>query len=200
MGDTEILSRNYWGGEFRVPTFRAYAECLDHDPWTVLNEDGRPYKVVPYNETYDGWTEGFKQNKQRSGFMAGALSPYEYAYEYWEKFRMNEYHPDLFQNGTFGVWLALLPQPVSVECQGNTAVISWEGVEPRVHRSEEMGRYTLPNDQRITCCHSTSWRRARAEAYVMAWERMAANEPADRYRAKIWTSMSEDHRRIVTQS
>ena len=99
MGDTEILSRNYWGGEFRVPTFRAYAECLDHDPWTVLNEDGRPYKVVPYNETYDGWTEGFKQNKQRSGFMAGALSPYEYAYEYWEKFRMNEYHPDLFQNG-----------------------------------------------------------------------------------------------------
>lgn len=192
MGEEEILSRYHGGGgEFRVPTFRAYAETLDRDPWTVLDCNGKMFRVIAYQEQFEGWKKMSEARKARGSLLCTTVSPYEYAYELWdEHLNLRDFHPDLFQDGTFGVWLSLLPQPVSVILSRNAATITWAAGDPRVHRSHEMGRYLLSEQERSVTCHSTSWRRARAEAYVMAWEKMAAHEPPDRYREKILAQTS----------
>lgn len=189
MGENEILSRStFIGGEFRVPTYRAYAESLDANPWMVYAPNGQSLRVVDYNNKFDGWNSD--PWRIRHGFMATAVSPYEYAYELWDKWT-HKFHPDLLDNGTFGVWLELLPQPVSVVIEGQVATIRWAGSEPRVHRFREMARYNLPTDQREVSAISTSWRLARAEAYVRAWERMADYEPPDRYKAVMLAEQQE---------
>lgn len=189
MGDKEILSRNNWmGGEFRPPTFRAYCEALDRSPWTCHGEE-RSLFVVPYNSIYDGWkaNHGFR----RSGIMCRCVNSYEFAYELWDEWT-HWYHPDLLDNGTFGVWLELLPEPASVVLKGKYARIEWNDSEPRVHRSAEMGRYSLSKADCFAETMESSWRISRAEAYVRAWEKMANNEPKDRYESKI----AEDQERL----
>ncbi len=110
MGEEEVLSRNHFhGGELRVPTYRAYAESLDFAPWTTLDLYGRTMYIQPYNEIYDGWSN----NRSRSGLMAASCNAYEYAYKYWENIG-REHFPDPFDDGTFGVWLGLLPQPANI--------------------------------------------------------------------------------------
>src|SRR3989344_1176792 len=178
MGEKEVLSRStFVGGEFRVPTFRAYAECLDRNPWTACAETWETLRVVPYSSLHEGWSK----QTDRHGFMATAFNPHEYSYEFWDNCT-HRFHPDLLDSGTFGTWLELLPQPVSVilDCE-NTAMIRWSANEPRVHRSMEMGRYCLSSDHCSVSVTAKSWRLARAEAYVRAWEKMALNEPPDRY-------------------
>ena len=173
MGDKEIMP---YAQSF-VPTYRDYAKTLDRSAWRVYRPDGQQYMVVPYSDHYDGWKA---TGHNRIGFMAGAISSYEYAYDMWDH-RTHEFHPDLFDNATFASWLELLPQPVSVVCGKQRTAIMWSDHEPRVHRAQEMGRYTLAQDQCAVCVDEASWRLSRAEAYVCAWEKMAANEPADRY-------------------
>jgi len=182
MGEKEILSRySFIGGEFRPPTFRAYAECLDRSCWEVLaGSYGDSLTVVPYNHIYDGW-----ENKEpRHGFMARAVNPYEYSYQYWDKWT-HAYSPNLLDNATFGAWLELLPEPASLIFDGKKARLQWADWEPRVHRFEEMGRYTLLSEDCWAEAEQESWRLSRAEAYVQAWEKMAANEPEDRYESFI---------------
>jgi hypothetical protein len=182
MGEEEILDRNHRiGGEFRVPTFRQMAESLDRNVWEAYSERGDRLWVVPYNSLYDGWTKS--ADRHRAGFMCSCFNSYEYAYEFWDKWmETSKYHPHLLDNATFAAWAELLPEPYSLTIENNTAVLSWAKDEPRVHRSEEMGRYQLSKHQRIVEVTECSWRVARAEAYVQAWEKMAANEPADRYK------------------
>lgn len=49
-----------------------------------------------------------------------------------------------------------------------------------------MGRYKLSDSDRIVKIgFEKNWRLARGEAYVQAWEKMIANEPADRYLSVI---------------
>lgn len=193
MGTEQVLSRShYQGGEFRVPNYRSYVEGLEHALWQIVHEQAtfpQIFSIVPYNHIYDGWTAARKDNyRNRSGFTASALCPYEYAYEFWDE-RVNgsktlsEYIPDLYDNGTFGVWLNLLPEPATVSIVDRTATICWGEGEPRVHRSSEMGRYLLPVEERTVTVTGYSWRHARAEVYVRAWEKMVANEPEDKYKS-----------------
>lgn len=177
-------------GEFRPPTFRGYAECLDRNPWKVYTERGESLRVVSYSHDNEGWVK--KHN--RCGLLATVVSPYEYSYELWDKWT-NKFYPDLLDNGTLGAWLELLPQPVSVLCCKHGARIEWAAEEPRVHRSEEMGRYCLSVMQRFTEVTAPSWRLARAEAFVQAWEKMARNEPTDRYESVIKAEQEERKRR-----
>lgn len=180
MGDKEILSRNcFKGGELRVPTYRSYAEALDRNPWMVYSSGGRLY-IQPYNTLYDGWDNG----EHRSGLMACSMNSYEYAYKYWDEWT-NIYSPNLLDSGTFGTWLELLPEPAFVIIENNSAIIRWSTNEPRVHRCKEMGRYQLPESECIEVADESHWRVSRAEAYVKAWEKMAANEPEDRHEADI---------------
>jgi len=182
MGEEEILSRyHYIGGEFRPPTFRSMAEALDRSPWTTYNSYGQTLYVLPYNNLYDGW---LKSDRHRAGFMCVCINPYEYAYELWDKWT-NEFNPDLLDNATFASWAELLPEPYSLTIENNTATLSWAKDEPRVHRYEEMARYSLSKAERIVEVTESSWRVARAEAYVQAWEKMAAKEPEDRYKSVI---------------
>lgn len=182
IGEEEVLSRyHHIGGEFRVPTYRAMAESLDRSPWTVYDAYGRTLYVVPYSHMYDGWKSEHRSST-RVGFMAVSVCPYEYSYELWDSMT-NTYHPDLLDNATFACWAELLPEPYSLVLEGNTATLSWAKDEPRVHRSVEMGRYSLDKSERIIQVTDASWRVARAEAYVQAWEKMAAKEPKDRYKA-----------------
>lgn len=184
MGEKEILSRScFMGGEFRPPTFRTYAESLDRSMWTVCDEDGRKLHVVPYNHIYDGWKDHGYPPKQKYGFMAAAINSYEFAYDLWDW--TSNYHPDLMDDGTFGTWFELLPEPASVILRKNKAIITWDAKESRVFRSSEMGRYCLSQKDRRVEAEASNWRIARAEAYVLAWEKMAANEPADRYESVI---------------
>lgn len=184
MGEKEILPRNlYKGGELRVPTYRSYAEALDRSPWTCYDKHGMTLYVQPYNDIYDGWDNG----ERRHGLMARSYSPYEYAFKYWDDYT-HEYSPDLLDNGTFGLWLELLPEPAFFLIEGNNSSsvrIQWASEEPRVHRAKEMGRYLLPTNECFAQANLSSWRLSRAEAYVMAWEKMAANEPEDRHEADI---------------
>lgn len=188
MGE-DVLSRNFMiGGEFRVPTFRSMAESLDRNVWEVYRDDGRSYYVVPYNNIYDGWKEA--PECHRAGFMCNCVNSYEYAYGLWNE-RTHEYHPNLLDNATFGAWAELLPEPYSLMIDGNTAVLSWAEHEPRVHRYKEMGRYLLNKTQRIVEVTGSSWRVARAEAYVQAWEKMVSNEPEDHYKSVMLAKHEE---------
>lgn len=181
MGDEEILSRyHYIGGEFRVPTYRSMAEALNRSPWTTYNKYGDTLYIVPYNQIYDGWIKN--PNRHQAGFMCACVNPYEYSYELWDSMT-HPYNPDLLDNATFASWAELLPEPYSLLIDGNTATLSWAKEEPRVYRYQEMGRYSLNKYERIVEVTESSWRVARAEAYVQAWERMAAKEPKDRYKA-----------------
>ncbi len=189
MGEEEILSRYcYMGGEFRVPTYRSMAEALNRSPWTTYDKYQRKLYVVPYNELYDGWTKG--PDRHRSGFMCTCVNPYEYSYELWDKMT-HPYNPDLLDNATFASWAELLPEPYSLSLEGNTATLSWAKDEPRVHRYQEMGRYSLNKHERVIEVTGSSWRVARAEAYVQAWETMASFEPKDRYKAFILNEHEE---------
>lgn len=189
MGDEEILSRYHTiGGEFRVPTYRSMAEALNRSPWSLYNKGGRSLIVVPYNDLYDGWTKN--PDRHRAGFMCICVSPHEYSYEFWDKWT-HEYNPDLLDNATFASWAELLPEPYSLLIEGNTATLSWAKDEPRVHRYQEMGRYSLNKFERVVEVSDSSWRVARAEAYVQAWEKMAVAEPADRYKAAMLAEHKE---------
>jgi hypothetical protein len=180
MGEKEILSRDcYHGGEFRPPTYRAYAEALDYS-WNAKNSRDNLH-ILSYNTLYDGWKN---KSGSRSGFMASAVNSYEYAYDQWDQWT-KEYHPDLLDDSTFGCWLQLLPQPASVLLTLNSCTITWNSNESRVFRSTEMGRYTLPQSECYVSVVEDDWRSARVEAYVKAWEKMAANEPNDRYESII---------------
>lgn len=183
MGNKEILPRNERiGGEFRVPTYRSYAESLSQQMWNVCNVKGQIYHILPYSTTYDGWKDN--PERHRGGFMAISMSSYEYAYEYWDEVG-RDYYPNLLENDTFGAWLELLPEPASVIVVENKVTIRWNATEPRVFRSSEMGRYCLPQYRCYVDAISSNWRLARAEAYVKVWERMAINEPSDRYESVI---------------
>ena len=181
MGEEEILSRyHYIGGEFRVPTYRSMAEALGRSPWTVYDKYGQTLYVVPYNNLYDGWTKA--PQRHSAGFMCSCINPYEYSYELWDKWT-HAFNPDLLDNATFASWAELLPEPYSLIIEGNVATLSWAKDEPRVHRYQEMGRYSLNKRERTVEVSESSWRVARAEAYVQAWEKMAKAEPSDRYKA-----------------
>lgn len=183
MGEKEILPRNErYMGEFRPPTYRSYAESLNQHMWNVCRSDGRMYHILPYSNTFDSWKNN--PDYHRAGFMAISMSAYEYAYEYWDD-TTNEYYPNLLENDTFGAWLELLPEPASVIVVEDKVTIRWNATEPRVYRSSEMGRYCLPQYRCYVDATSSNWRLARAEAYVKAWERMASNEPDDRYESVI---------------
>ncbi len=193
MGEKEILSRNIWiGGEFRPPTYRAYAEALDQCPWTAISSHEQELIILPYNSIYDGWLKS--PERHNGGVMTRCMNSYEYAYELWES-RSSGFYPDLTADGTFGVWLGLLPEPVSINVCGSQVELKWGPGEPRVHRSHEMGRYLLSDSDRQVRSFGSSWRLSRAEAYVMAWEKMAANEPADRYESVIRAEQNERERR-----
>lgn len=196
MGEKEILSQNcFRGGEFRPPTFRSYARSLDTSLWTCYDHNNeRVLYVVPYNHIYDGWLDHGYPPSIRHGFMAAAVNAYEYAYDLWDQWTKDCY-PDLLDNATFGVWFELLPEPASIILQDKKATLTWNTQETRVHRAQEMGRYCLP----LEACHvsviASHWRAARAEAYVRAWEKMAANEPTDRYESIILAEQEEIDRK-----
>ncbi|MES2470923.1 MAG: hypothetical protein V4526_01695 [Patescibacteria group bacterium] len=140
--------------EIAPPTHRMYVELLGKSPWLALNSKGEEL-VISNNLEYarDGW--------------AGL---YEHFY------------PNLLDNSTFGAWMNLLPQPVSLRFDDSAgtmaAIISWNGHEPRVHQSEKMIRYRIPA---VQCCSRAilgRWEWARAEVYVKAWEHMTSFTPA----------------------
>lgn len=147
MGMEEISHEN--SDTVRPPTFKSYIQTLGRNPWKACSLEGDEIIV----------TDG-----------------YEFTQTEWEH-RTQHYHPDLLDDGTFGAWLGLLPQPTSVWFDDRTgvtaAIISWEKTEPRVHRSKEMSRYSVKALECCVraCCHD--WRFSRAEAYVSCWERMA---------------------------
>jgi hypothetical protein len=193
LGDEPVMDRNgYRNAPFGVPYYHSYVEGLEDTLWTVIcarnpgGYRGSSFHIVDYSECYDAWDK----TEYRNGFMCSLLSPYEYCYTYWDQ-KMNGnppmkyYVPDLFDDATFGVWLGVLPQPVSIVFEGRVARLSWAATEPRVRRSNEMGRYTLPDDERTVEAKGINWRHARALALVNAFEKMAANEPADRYKSKM---------------
>lgn len=189
MGAEEILSRNHYiGGEFRVPTFRSMAEALDRSPWTCYNKSGYTLHVVPYNSLYDGWTKN--PDYHRAGFMCTCYNPYEFAYEFWDKY-CKAFSPDLLDNGTFGVWSELLPEPCTFSYEDGKGILKWNADEPRVHRSKEMGRYQLEQKDCFVEVSGMSWRLARAEAYVRAWEKMISREPEDKYKFFILNEHEE---------
>lgn len=184
MGEKEILSRSLFrGGEFRPPTYRAYAEALDC-MWTAYNIDQRMLNIVPYSTVFDGWKSEYSKGNHRGGFMSSAINSYEYSYDVWNEWT-KDYYPDLFDDGTFAVWQNLLPGPSVILIKDNKVKIRWNPIESRVHRSKEMGRYCLSKHKCFVEASGSNWREARAEAYVLAWEKMAANEPLDRYEAVI---------------
>jgi|CXWL01.1.fsa_nt_gi hypothetical protein len=203
LGDEPVFDRNAYGNSpFAVPYYHSYVEGLNDAVWTATctrgwGEDGRvrnghDFHIVPYSDIYDSWNASLQgpYQKGRSGFMCSVLSPYEYCFVYWDKTlngnpAMKYYAPQLFDDGTFGVWLGVLPQPVSLNIKGRTARLSWAAKEPRVQRSDEMGRYTLPASERVVEVKGYEWRHARALALVTAFEKMAANEPADHHKAKM---------------
>lgn len=196
MGEEEVLPRNLNGGEFRVPNFRDYVLACGHSLWTAyrMEEEGRysnRVHVVSFNEDH----EGFRSGKMVSGFMASAMTPYEYAVEHWKRLGKDMY-PDLFDSGTIGVWMELLPQPYSLVITDNDLTLSWGEGEPRVHRSKEMSRYILTKDERnvsVKLKDGKTWRYGKALAYVMAWEKMALLEPIDRYRSKMVKEFTQLH-------
>lgn len=198
LGDTPVYDRNdYINSPFSVPYYHSYVEGLDDAIWTLalaqwadgqLRHGYSQLHIVPYNDIYDGWRS--KYQERRSGFMCSALSPFEYCFQFWEdgfngNAPMKYYVPNLFDDGTFAVWFGILPQPASLVIEGRTAKISWAAEEPRVRRSNEMGRYTLPDAEREVEVKGYEWRHARALALVTALEKMTANEPADHYAPKM---------------
>lgn len=170
----DVLDRNTTiGGEFRPPTYRSCIEALDRQMWEAHDGDWRSVRVIPYNREYDG-LNGTAYPHGRHGFMANTVNSYEFAYAAWDHYK--NYSPNLLDDGTFGVWLSLLPQPVSLIFGSRSCTLRWCSTEPRVNRSPEMGRYTLPESECEVTVSAMSptdtWKHLRAEAYIQAWEKM----------------------------
>lgn len=103
----------------------------------------------------------------RKGFMASVYDCHEFAYKFWDSHGFRDAYLDLFDDKTVAAWLSLLPQPVSIQYNGSTCIISWPQSQDSYFRMRVCTYNTGVG-------HHKHWRVARAIALVYAFERFVS--------------------------